>query len=269
MAGKLVEGGLVPFDEFTGDGNHLPSPRYSGGTDNIKVVREGLIAFANINAALAELAPDPPSQVGVFPGVPYLYVTGWTIDPWPETQPDTESAYNAFGVTNYLRAKITVEYGSLQRSDADLIARRRTHSLESISVNAVDARWEDGGLIKIPVDHFKRVGITDHHITVYRASTDKDAAIRANIGCVNSATFEGAAAETLLFTGVDEDFQYGTSGVKSRTRTYHFRERRIVVGSNVYGWNHAFREETGAWERVKYKDGSYMHLLSSAFNTLF
>jgi len=76
------------------------------------------------------------------------------------------------------------------------------------------------------------------------------------VGRVNESTFLGAEAETLLFVGFDIEpsTQFLISDPFCFTVTCHFRKRRIVDGSDIYGWNHEF--ELQGWTRVQMRDGN-------------
>jgi hypothetical protein len=103
----------------------------------------------------------------------------------------------------------------------------------------------------------KLIGLGEFHLTwLYVEEPPIDNWRDALKGRVNSVTFLDSPAECLLFADFD---------VRPATRfslldpfcfevVVQFRERRIKVGSNTYGWNHEY--EPAGWKRVKMDDGS-------------
>lgn len=76
------------------------------------------------------------------------------------------------------------------------------------------------------------------------------------MGCVNSGTFMGCEAETLLFENysVAESFRAAPLNPHTNRVTLQFRRRRIVDGINIHGWNHDYRESPVGWAKVLFKN---------------
>jgi hypothetical protein len=229
----------------------------------------GVIDWVNIDAALLELFPNPPSIPGTYPGVAYLYASKADFSPWPES-PDEGDVTCPSGVNLYDKAKVTITYATIKYDHSDLMARHRTFSVESMPLPNVNLRWK-GDAKKVTLEHlnaYKNIPIVEHRITLFRATASSDAGVRSLAGMVNNASFEGATAETLLFTGCDESYTISTSGVKSYTKTFSFKERRIKQKSSIYGWNHAWRQEENEWQELETKDGDPVFELGN-FSTLY
>ncbi len=77
------------------------------------------------------------------------------------------------------------------------------------------------------------------------------------IGAVNQSTFMSTEAETLLCEAVDYDPSWllATDTPYAGKAVVHLKQRRIVVGSNVYGWNYDYLPKTG-WTRITMKDAA-------------
>lgn len=67
------------------------------------------------------------------------------------------------------------------------------------------------------------------------------------LGTVNKTQFEYAAKETLLFAGVKIRNEWGSDLVSRHRMTLIFKWRR-------QGWNHAYRSESGQFERIVNKN---------------
>lgn len=269
MPGLAVSGGAVAFAEFVGVGGRA-TPIISCGTEQRAVTREGVIAWSAIDTLLAECFPAPPALPGQYPGITYLYVKNVEISPYPESPKQSDCAYSG-GVLTYLYAKAVISYETLKYDPVDLIARRRSYSVEAITLPDHELYWEsDGGELKIPdVQAIKTVPIVEHQITLYRSTSYNDTDVQANIGKINDGTFEGAADETLMFSGADNDFVVGTTGVKTHTTTYCFKERRVQTASGVKGWNHFWRPDTGLWDRLIDSGGDPIYQKVTTFGDLF
>lgn len=269
----LVAGGSIPFNEFATSDQGGPSPTYSADRESRGCTRVGFIAWSSIDAALLELFPNPPALPGVHPTVAYLYADKVTeIRPWPDS-PDEGDVTCPSGINNYAYAKLTIQYSTLKYDESDLISRSRTYSVESMPLPDVGLEWANGDKVELSdVQAYKNIPIVEHKITLYRSTASSDANIRALGGFVNDGAFEGADSETLLFTGADESFVISTSGVKSYTKTFSFKERRIKDGANVYGWNHAWRADAaggGAWTRLQTEAGDPIYPKTANFGNLF
>lgn len=273
VPGLLVAGGSIDFYEFATAAEGGPSPKFSASRERRGATRIGYIDWQEIDAAMLELFPDPPALPGIYPGVSYLFADQVTeISPWPASPLEGEVTCPA-GVNQYDKAKLVIQYATLPYDESDLISRSRTYSVQSMPVPENGVFWEDGSRINIPdLVAFKNIPVIEHKITLYRSDASSDSDVRDLIGLCNDGAFEGAADETLLFNGIDESFTISTSGVKSYTKTFSFTERRVRDGANVYGWNHAWRQNAaggGEWQRLKTKNGDPFIPKTANFGNLF
>lgn len=246
MAQKAVQGGSIAFAELVGiDGG--PSPTISGGRKDRAATRVGTIGWTNIDALLLECFPNPPSLPGTYPGVSYLYCDRVEIEPWPAIPPQGHISY-ASGIAVYTYAKVTIHYQTLQYDPSTMLSWKRSYSVEAIELKSVGLKWSDTGnpIKQEDVKAYKSVPIIEHVITRHRANASLGSTFQTEVGKVNSATWNGAAAETLMFTGAEEDLQVGTAGSIEYTRTIHFKERRAQFAGSVYGWNATLRQEADA-----------------------
>jgi hypothetical protein len=271
--GVLVAGGSIAFNELATAEHGGPSPIYSADRESRGCTRVGVIAYADIDAALLELFPDPPAIPGIHPTVAYLFADKVTeIRPWPDS-PDVSEVSCPAGVNVYAYAKLTIQYATLKYDEADLLSRSRTYSVESMPLPDVGLRWAGGDKLELAdVQAYKNIPIIEHKITLHRSTGSSDATIRDLGGFVNDGAFEGADDQTLLFTGADESFTISTNGVKSYTKTFTFKERRIKHAGNVYGWNHAWRADApggGAWVLIETENGDPLYPKSTDFGNLF
>lgn len=271
--GLLVAGGSVTCEELATAEQGGPSPIYSADRETRGATRVVIISYANIDAALLELFPNPPALPGVYPTVSYLYADRVTdIRPWPDS-PDEGDVTCPSGVNVYSEAKMTIQYSTLKYDPSDLISRSRTYSVESMPLPAVGLQWVGGGKLELSdIQAYKNIPIIEHKITLFRSSASSDTTIRDLGGFVNDGAFEGAADQTLLFTGADESFKISTNGVKDYTKTFSFKERRIKHAGSVYGWNHAWRQDAaggGAWVGIETENGDPLYPVSPDFGDLF
>lgn len=270
MPGVAVQGSAIAFAELAGVGGRA-SPVISCGREARSVVREGIIAWTNIDSLLAELFPDPPALPGQYPGVTYLYVKDVEFVPFPDVPPQGHLAYSGSGVLTYLYAKATIAYDTLKFDPVDLIARRRSFSVQTITLPDYALYWEsDGAELKVPdVQAIKNVPVIEHHITLYRSTSYNATTVQANIGKINDGTFEGADDETLMFVGSDSDFVVGTRGVQTFTNTFVFHERRIQTPAGVKGWNYFWRPDSAIWDKVVDTGGDPIYQKVTTFGDLY
>ena len=213
-----------------------------------------------------------------------------------EKMPDDQGAFadltaDLNSYTNQFAA-ITVSYDLL---DVDgypylpdvapgiLLSYHMDFSGETLAVPGVGLQWQSSSTAPVSPDSVPalRVPIVEHHVTWRRVLDPPWDAIRACTGTVNSATFLGAAAATLLFEGakVDREFtglddlqqpQYGWRV------SYLFREKAIKVlvasdDTNTYGWNHSYRDAPypySGWDQLQDPSGNTLYQTAD-FTTLF
>lgn len=104
-------------------------------------------------------------------------------------------------------------------------------------------------------------------------------AIRAGIGTVNSTTFLGHPAESVLFEGLESSRQYQVDGTRKWEITFRFVAKDLkytdpTTGTtSTAGWNHFYRSDPGAgdpnWQQIVVKSGLKDIYVSTDLNELF
>lgn len=268
----LVSGGLVPFEEYTAD-----SPSISLKRDSRTITRRGRILWENIDAAIAECYPGAPIIYGAHPTVSYLYVDDFSIKPF-HPNPADEDVTVTDGVLVHEYAEIEITYSPLnvdRESDGaggfDLLSRTFTCGGDFMTMPSNSLEWEDipgKAVQQEEISAAKIIPSVEHQITLHRKTSINWTALRDNIGKVCDGTFEGAADETLLFSGAEVTFKINNVGTKELTLGLNFKERFIKQGANTYGWNHFLRSD-GSWKRLKDRAGNLIYPKSTHFADLF
>lgn len=276
--GYAVTGATIPFDDIVGVGGPA-GPEIHSGRESRGATRTGIIAWANINTFLAELFPAPPALPGTFPGITYLYANDVTIKPWPPSP--AQSAINCTGsFPTYTYAIATVSYDTIKYDSSDLIERRTAFSTEVMLVPSNAIEWSDKpgeGVQQEDLAAAKQIPLRDISFTFHRVPpasiTTMRASIDAAIGHVNSATYKGFAAETLLYKGGEESFRIDSGGMVVYTINHGFQARMVKdQGGTVRGWNYFFRNADSAWKKLVYtgtSTGLYPTASAAVFNALF
>lgn len=211
-------------------------------------------------------------------------------------------------ITQHEFAKVTVSYGPLQAAnsndnlpDGTYAEYEQEESGEFLEVKgdkddnfSTNLEWLDGTKIT-DVNATIMVGMTDHTMSWHRVPYPPWAAVSGLKGRVNSvpfripATGQWVAPETLLFMGSKCKKTFNTKTASPTwSMTYRFRERVIktftssvtisgggvfitsaaAAAAVVYGWNHAYRQQTGAWER-RFSPSGEPEYASGDFANLF
>lgn len=278
----LVQGGSVSFEELAG------SPEIDASIEIVAnqasrghrgATRRGRVAWANIDAAIAECFPAAPALPGAYPGVAYLYAKGMKIKPWAGDGGGEPVVVSCSSANVYTYAEITVSYETLPYDTSTLISRKYSFSHEFITIAGTSLTWEISG---DPCKHeeireTKSASIIEHAITWHRVDAIPWTAIRANAGKVNdggtalNANYfpAGIAAESLLFLGAEVSYTHDAAGNNVWTLEYRFQERSIKIGADVLGWNHTFNKADGTWDILINDSGDRMYKPSTTFNDLF
>ncbi len=266
----------VPYDEI----GSSPSGRGSRKGDLV-FNREFKVAWVHVQAFVAELLFGGllglPKQ---FPGWPAMRVNEVSQEPLIE-KPESESGYN--DVELYLMkhefARIKVSYGPLQVPNANdnlpdgtFAEYEQEEAGEFFEIPGSALKWETDGQEIPDVKSTTQIGMTDHSVSWHRVVTPPWDAISELKGCVNEAAFripatgQWVAPETLLFMGskVKKTFNLLTAS-PTWSLNYRFRERAIkafrnasgaiygnsinATSATVIGWNYAYRQSTGTWQR--------------------
>ena len=134
-------------------------------------------------------------------------------------------------------------------------------------------RWESEPIEKAIEEEDMQAGrilpTIEHQMSWDEVSFVPYGAIRNSIGCVNSANWFGAAAETLLFCGASIGREVMTDGSQTYKIDYKFTERPIVTDTGTFGWNHFYRAGKGRWEKIKTKPTNEDIYKKVNFNPLF
>lgn len=234
------------------------SPSLSGTADERKATRTGYISWSNINSLFIALFPSPvggiPQLPDLFPGSSVLYAESVKFDP---DLGEDDVILTAGPPPTYSLARVTIGYSTRQYDQATtadpIITRRRVASGQMMTLPNTGLAWADGdgGIIENPeVQAAKFVGQITHAITLHRVVTVPWATIRSLVGKVNNATFEGAAAECLLFDSLEEEQVVTQNGTDASNVTLNFIERN-VDGNTLVTWNHLYDPGTGTFRRVK------------------
>ena len=172
----------------------------------------------------------------------------------------------------------------IQHGAGLILTYRQDFGGEFLQIPSFALKWYADSAIPVTPDATPtlRIPITEHHVTVYGVTTPPFDAIRARIGAVNSSSFLGAAAGTMLFDGakMDRVFLKFTDALDAavfgwRLR-YLFREKKLKVldtiqSSATIGWNHCYRPEqvSGAhWDKLVDDSGATLYQAVS-FTELF
>lgn len=276
--GRATVGGSVVFDDIAGDLKISAARDVQVGRTALSTrqfERTGLITYSDIDTLIAECFPAPPSLPGQLPNVSYLYCDSLTCVPFG----DVPATCPTLAFPTYSVGRVTITYSTLPYNTSDLIQRRYSIGAEFLSMPTSGLRWESEPATSIieseDVVAQKRISIIEHSMTFNRVASIPWSAIRNNIGKVNDGTYEGAADQTLLFSGAEISFTVAAEGTVTWTLDYRFQERIVTdeTGSTGYdqtfGWNHVYRAETKAWERVLDADGNPLYPLSADFADLF
>lgn len=225
--GYAVQYGAVQFDDFPG------YPQIKGTRDNLTAKRSGIVKWSDIDALLLECWPPGATAPNVYPDMPYLFVEGVDIEPFPGDEIGAPDMICSGASPNYLFAKVTIDYKTLDYDPSDLIKRKYSYGGEFMTLPSSGLRWNSqphGATIQSEDLHAGRILPTlEHEMEFGQVYFVPWLAIRLCLGHVNSWWFEGAPPETLLFLGADINFSFNHRGNQVWKITYKFSER-IVMG---------------------------------------
>ncbi len=263
--GIAVTGGVVPFYDYDGR-----SPTFNITRDARSAQREGHIAWANIDALIAECLPGAPSLPGLYPGSSILYVESLDIKPMAEEQQPT-----CGNVISYANADVSIKYGKLSYDPETLITRRWNFSGEFMTLPASSVKWDNGDAVENEeISAAKNIRMIEHSLTRQRATTIPWTAIKDCIGKINATAldngiFEDVAIESLLYLGASIDWTLDTAGNEQWTIEHRFQERLIEHNGSFYGWNHFWRPDKKRWEKLKDDAGNWTYESNCDFTDLF
>lgn len=263
--GIAVQGGAVQFWD-----THGASPKFGGDRESRTAQREGMIAWSDIEALVAELTGAAPTLPGQYPGLTMLYVKDFSIEPHGDEQTPT-----CGDVVAYTKAKCSISYGKLDYSPETLVTRKWGFSGEFMTLPASSVKWENGDAVENEeISAAKIIPMVEHSLTRQRCPSIPWTAIKACIGKVNSAAlndsiFTNVATHTLLYMGASIDWTLSTDGSEVWTLEHRFQERRVLDGADIRGWNHFWRPDTKTWQRLVNNAGGFIYETSADFDDLF
>lgn len=133
-------------------------------------------------------------------------------------------------------------------------------------------KWEDNPDAPVPEDANTSILIPLRSIQLQWDFVDNPSIDDAEAfqGKLNSDTFLGCEAETLLFESyeISETFRASVDNPHTNRITVNLTARRINTGSGIVGWNHDFRETPAGWAKLLLSDGLPRYK-STAFAGMF
>lgn len=278
---------MVAFNEISG------SPKRIHTSVNAEAVRFGIIAWADIDALIAQVLPSTINAgivveqgAGIaFPGVGFLRADSMEFVPHfdeddPQTGPDTNQDFDT--LPTYLNALATINYTTQrfateeQEEDPVLfLTHRWSIGGEFLGIGGESVLWDLDNEQAADVEPAVFVPTIEHEITWTHVENPPFSIIRDRIGKVNDAalTFKTGTitTETLAFVGAELQRQVLSDGVRAWEVTYRFSERRVVSldedadlsgpSPGVGGWNHFWRSFDTADSNVS---GFYRVVLNNA-----
>ena len=257
------------------------SPTEEVTLQGLSATRRFLVPWeSRILFAQALLSQSGPFGLGPasYPGVAFSQVDRISFAPFGDKPPD-DPTLDLLNNTNYYdMAVATVTYKTSERPavedpedpDNDLpegtwATYRQAFSGEFLTVPSRGLTWEsDSTAIGPDAKGTILVPITDHIVTWNYVTKPPWGAIGDLRGMVNSLAFRIPVTrrivpvECLLFEGCESDteFKFGSDDPLVWKLTYTLKEKIVHVLSRTgasanYGWNHAYREDTGLWDRPK------------------
>jgi hypothetical protein len=277
----------IPFKELGG------SPQEQYNSEGFRAKRTFLIAWEDRDAFAVEvlgLVGDEGAKGAVYyPGKPSAAAIKVRYEPFDPDNPDAKEIPDlTSGLNSYSNsfAKATVEYQTVtarDRLDGPLneegthLTYRMLFEAELEPIIARSWHWADIPSIGLPEDQalVKRIPVTVHHLTWYQVIKPPWDVIHDCQGTVNSTEFLGCPPGTLLFEGAEANklFRAGLDeGPAAFCWQIHyvFREKSIKHDGQVYGWNHAYRENPPGWAEPThgadrlYDAGDFAPLFQSA-----
>ena len=246
------------------------SPKETYAPGGVYGHREFLIAWEDRDAFAAEILGQAP-QYGAtpslcYPGKPSVFATSVRFEPFDPDSPDPQVLTDlAAGLNSYSHsfAKATVSYRTLTLRDrpdgpesdsGTQITYRMEYDVEGLAISPRGWKWADNPSLAVPEDLelVKVVPVTDHYLTWHQVIRPPWETIRNLQGKANAGEFLGCPEATVLYRGATANklFRGGFEGGTSEfcwEILYAFRERAIKFDGQVYGWNHAYRDNPPGW----------------------
>jgi hypothetical protein len=276
----------VPFKELAG------SPKGTWSAKGPKFTREILVLNENKLAMIRELLGTSyvygSTRRAFFPGIACAIVDTVDEEPFVPLPGGGEFTDITTDLATYVGryTKLTINYvmnvadaggvpGGTEPQPEDDTRGTLTYSLnhagENIECMPGGVVWEDDSTIPVPPDAgipFK-VSTSDHILTWSNAENPPWDSIEMLKGCVNSTTFIGKPAGTLLFDGATAEKTFKTLDELYNPQydwqlTYVFKSRLFRAFTYdaqivTVGWQHTWRskpDDKAGWYRLKVQGSS-------------
>jgi len=232
--------------------------------------REFLIAWEDRDAFAAELLGEAPHYGATapvhYPGKTSVFAVSLRFAPFDPDNPDPKVlTHLTEGLNSYSHsfAKATVTYRTLALRDrpdspdtdpGTPLTYRMEPDVETLRITPRGWHWVDQPNLTVPEDLelLKVVPITNHLLTWHQVVRPPWDTIRQLQGKLNAGPFLGCAEGTVLFCGAKANklfrsrFDAGASEFCWEIE-YWFRERAVKFDGQVFGWNHAYRDDPPGW----------------------
>jgi hypothetical protein len=273
----------VVFHELAGS----PIERYT--SSGFIAERHFIINWADRDAfavaLLGEAAEHGGSSSTHYPGKETVFAKTIRYEPLdPELLDEAAQSSLTEGLNSYSKsfAKAIVTYQTMSKNDrSDISNEPGTHLTyemfyggEHKSLTATGWNWLDTSLA-IPSTEIlqKWVPMTEHNMSWHQVVNPPWETIQTMQGKVNSTTFLGAPAGTVLFEGARANKLYQAGYDEGSAPfcwkiEYMFREKAIKHGTSTYGWNHAYRGNPAGWVELINTTGDKLYA-SADFTQLF
>jgi hypothetical protein len=130
-------------------------------------------------------------------------------------------------------------------------------SAKFLTIPASACKWEDDDEVPVPEDVHSAMLIPMRAIQLQWDFVDDPPIARLEDlqGKLNADSFLGSEPETLLFESYDvtESFRSAPANPHTNRVTIQLLRRR-VKDTDVYGWNHDYREEPAGWAKLLLSD---------------
>ena len=260
------------------------SPHENYADDGFKATRTFLTAWSDRTALAGTLLGNGIAGTGFLePAVRYPLFTNvqctnvniepFTDDVTPQDLVDLNVDLNSYESF----AKVTASYENINLGQAkpdsfDIEAPEGTYfsytkdlSVSHMIMASTWPIWDSDSKVpqEIDVKYTKVIPITTHNLTWHRLLDPPYDTFRAIVGRVNRDEFLGAAFGTLMFMGATQTKDWAFKGdfddIKPAWKLgLVFKEKRILDGETVHGWNFYYRSLPRAkkgWARMEQSNG--------------
>lgn len=259
----------VMFAELSG------SPIENYGPDGFYAERTFVIPWSDRDAFACEVlglaSRNQENGPAIYPGKSSIVATQLRLEPISGDRPEVQR-FTAISqdLNTYPGsfAKAIVRYGALSQEELTDVSdvavtesgSQITYELgyDTETIKIPTSGWSGANASATPSErpyYIRVIPITEHRVTWSNVINPPWNTIQRLQGTVNETSFLGAAAETLLFVGIQSNKLYradlatGPSAFTWKIR-YIFRQRGLRHRDTSFGWNHFWSPSIGSWERV-------------------